>query len=97
MAQLLNQYTVADSEEIIPQSDFISGLITNGLEAYRYHNKGKNIWTKTRYVARRTNLIIDVSDQKNIPILIDGILPSTWMYCKITKSIKFTANNGIQL
>ena len=36
MAQLLESiYSVADSEEIIPSSDFISGLNTNGVYAYR--------------------------------------------------------------
>ena len=73
MAQLLESiYSVADSEERFPPSDFISGLNTNGLYAYRY-SKGANIWTRTRHAARRTNLSIDVSDQKNISILIDDI------------------------
>ena len=55
MTQLLESiHTVADSEEIISPSDFISGL-------------------RTRHAARRTKISIDVSDQKNISLLIDDI------------------------
>ena len=44
MGQLLeSKYSFADSVEIIPPSEFFSGMNTNGLYAYRYHNKGANI------------------------------------------------------
>ena len=49
MVQLLESiYSVADSDEIIPPSNFISGLNINGLYAYRYHCKVAHISTRTR-------------------------------------------------
>ena len=84
MAQVLESiHSVADSEEIIPPSDFIPGLNTNGLYAYRYHSKGVNSWNKTRHAARRTTLSIDISDQENISILIDDICSAPVIYLRL--------------
>ena len=75
MAQLLESiYTVVDSEEITPPSDFISGLSTNDLYAWRCHSNviakkveytdsfisPKGLRPDIKFTANNTTYIVDI-------------------------------------